>query len=107
MHKVETAGHAGTESGLPTTCSEAADCEELPSVGLKGSTWRVGPRVEGGVQAVGCLAPRQRERCDGALWEVAPIGRNEQRIKADVARDWKCMPFLVIAACPQRCDADG
>jgi hypothetical protein len=58
------------------------------------------------VQAVGSPALRQSEM-QWTLWEVAPTWRNEQRIKADVAQDWKSTPFLVIAACPQRCDADG
>lgn len=84
-------------------------------MGLRGANWREGPRLEGGVQApdskevcrLWVPQPLGRMRCNGALWEVVPTWRNEQRIKADVAQDWKCMPFLVIAACPQRCDADG
>lgn len=107
MHKVETAGHAGTASGLPRLPVLKLLTAKSCIGGPRGLRLGVGPRVEGGVRAVGSLALRQRERCDGALWEVAPKGRNEQRIKADVAQDWKCMPFLVIAACPQRCDADG
>ncbi|KAL0601985.1 putative uncharacterized protein CCDC28A-AS1, partial [Plecturocebus cupreus] len=41
------------------------------------------------------------ERCSGALWEVAPTWRNEQRIKADGAQDWKDMPFLSLTLSPR------
>lgn len=87
---------------------EAAEWAELPSVGLRtparegspGSREACGPRDSASTGA-------ERERRSGALWEVAPTWRSEHRIKADAAQDWKWTPFLVIAACPQRCDADG
>lgn len=87
---------------------EAADWAELPLVGLRSFDWGGVPRVTGGVQAM--KTPQHL----GRVWEMqrGSLGsgatrRNEHRIKADGAQDWKCMPFLVIAACPQRCDADG
>lgn len=107
MHKVETAGHAGTELGLSRLPVLKLLTGRAAIVGARGgANWRVGPRLEGGVQPW-VPQPLGRMRCSVALWEVVPTWRNEQRIKADVAQDWKCMPFLVIAACPQRCDADG
>lgn len=91
-----------------TACSEAADWEELPLVGLGGSGGGGGSQSHKRCAGHEISPARgQSVRCSGALWEVAPTWRNEQRIKADGAQDWKYMPFLVIAACPERCDADG
>lgn len=110
MHKVEIAGHAGTESCLPSRLPvpKLLTGKSCHWWGSGAPTGKAVPRVTGGVPAVRSPSTyAECERCNGALWEVAPTWRNEQRIKADGAQDWKYTPFLVIAACPQRCDADG
>lgn len=105
MHKVEIAGRAGPGRVFGVDY-------------LFQSCWlsRVAARALGSRQGGGPeskerrprepSARRQKERCDGALCEMAPTWRNEQRIKADAAQE-DMDAFLVIAACPQRCDADG
>lgn len=51
---------------------------ELPLKGLRGANWRVGPRLEGGVQAVGPPALRQNEMQRSSLGSRANM---EERAK--------------------------
>lgn len=95
MHKVEIAGHAGTESSLLRP--------PVPKL-LMGKSchwWGIGLQVGGGSASRGyrCGSPalRQSERCNRTLWEVVPTWRSEQRVKADEHRT-EVHAFLVTAA---------
>lgn len=79
MHKVETAGHAGTELGLSRLpVLKLLIGRAAIVVARGGANWRVGPRLEGGVQAVGPPALRQNEMQRSSLGSRANM---EERAK--------------------------
>lgn len=61
------------------------------AMGARSSAWGSGPRARAPCNPE--IPARRPREMHGALREVAPTWRNEQRIKADVAQDRKCCCF--------------
>lgn len=80
MHKGKMAGHAGTELGLSRLPVLKLLTGRAAIVGAQGANWRVGPRFQGGVQAVP-PQPLGRMRCNGALWESCQHGGTSKELR--------------------------